>query len=241
MAPDDQPELDPFLADAVRDVFVRPVDEVTARRHVSVIAAAARTGAEPVARRPRGRRRMWRPILAATAATLVLPVGLAVAGVSLPGAVERPYRAVGIELPHQTRDVHPAPARRPVTHRTPPTTSTTAEPAHPRPAEQRPRRRAGDGQEGRAKRRGAPVDPAGRQHKSRRSSVRPAPGAGARQTGPRGATGIERKPPSRRPSARPRPARSNRPTSPRPPRTKGASGGSDVTRTSPRRGAAATG
>jgi hypothetical protein len=108
---------------------------------------------------------VWRPVLAAAAATLLLPVGLAVAGVSLPRAFEQPYRSVGVTLPHQTRDV-PSPAKRPVTPPTPPTTRATTAP--PRPA-QKPARRPASGQGQRHRRKGQanPVDPAGRQDKPR--------------------------------------------------------------------------
>ena len=201
--------------------------------------AAAGVGGEPLSRRPRGRRRTWRPILAAAAATLLLPVGLAFAGVSLPGAVERSYRAVGIELPDQARDAQPPPTRRQVTPHTPTPTSTTAKPARPRPAEQRPRHaRAGDGRNDRAKR-ADPAGPAGRRDKSRVSRVRPAPGrhGGAKNPahGRRGATGSEHRPASRtRPSGRPRRGRPNRPTSPR---TTKAGEASNVRRTGPPPGA----
>jgi translation initiation factor IF-2 len=105
----DEPDLDPVLADAVRRAVVRPVDGVTASRHIDAIVAAAQGDAPSLAVR-RTRRRLWRPLLGGgVAVTLLLPVGLAVAGVSLPAAVQRPYSAVGIELPNQAPD-RPLPA-----------------------------------------------------------------------------------------------------------------------------------
>ena len=129
MSPDDQPDLDPALADAVRRAYVRPVDEVTATRHVSAMVAASGASEQPAAAPARLRRRVWRPALAATAATLLLPVGLAAAGVTLPEAVEEPYEVVGISLPNQPRDVRPAPAAPPVAPLTPATTTSTPAPA----------------------------------------------------------------------------------------------------------------
>ena len=122
MSPDDQPDLDPALADAVRRAYVRPVDEVTATRHVSAMVAASGASEKPATAPARLRRRAWRPALAATAATLLLPVGLAAAGVTLPEAVEKPYEVVGISLPNQPRDVRPAPAVTPLTPATTPST-----------------------------------------------------------------------------------------------------------------------
>jgi hypothetical protein len=206
VSPDDQPDLDPYLADAVRRAYVRPVDEITARRHVSAIVAAASAGGEPVARRSRHPRSVSRPVLAAAAATLLLPVGLAIAGVSLPNAVEQPYRAVGITLPHQTRHAHPTPAKRPVTPRTPSTTPATAAP--PRPAEQGVRHpRAGHGHRHRQKRQANPIDRAGRHDNPRGPSVRPParPTGGAKKhgLGPRRSTAPQHKPASPKPSAGP--------------------------------------
>ena len=123
--PHDLPE---DLADAVRRAYVAPVDDATAERHVAAIAAAAREADTPSsvhapAGRGRRRRRALRPALAAGFAVLVLPAGLAVAGVDLPDAVEKPYEVVGVELPNQsseqaeerTKDVRTAPpAERPV-------------------------------------------------------------------------------------------------------------------------------
>jgi hypothetical protein len=109
--PDDQPPVDDALAAAVRRVYVRPVDERTASEHVSaIVAAAAEPATHAVAAPSARRRRGWRVGLAAGAATLLLPVGLAAAGVTLPDAVEQPFKAVGIELPNQPRPEPPAPA-----------------------------------------------------------------------------------------------------------------------------------
>jgi len=212
MSPDDPPDLDPALADAVRRAYVRPVDEVTARRHVSAIVAAA--GEEPVARRPRQRRRVWRPVLAAGAATLLLPAGLAVAGVELPNAVERPYRTVGIKLPHQTGSApNSAPATRPVTPRGP-TTSTGA----PRADDQRARRsRDGRGKPQRPERQGSPADRAGRQDKSRGWGVRGAPnlngatGKSHKPASPQGQQGTDKMRPRRQQQTRPSSRRSSTP------------------------------
>ena len=104
----DEPDLDPALADEVRRTYVRPVGEDVASRHLSAIVAAA-TAAERSAPQVQRRRRAWRPVLGmGTAVTLLLPVGLAAAGVSLPAVVEKPYAAVGIELPNQAAEA-PAP------------------------------------------------------------------------------------------------------------------------------------
>jgi hypothetical protein len=129
-ARDEHPDLDPVLADAVRRTYVRPVDEGTASRHVSAIVAAAAGCAAPT-RQLRRPRRAWRPVLGAGAvATLLLPVGLAAAGVALPAAVEKPYSVVGITLPHQSAEA-PAPpvtTPRPLTAPTRAPASTTAKP-----------------------------------------------------------------------------------------------------------------
>jgi hypothetical protein len=212
---DDQPNLAPALADAVRRAYVRPVDEGTAGRHMSAIVAAASAGGEPVARRSRHRRRVWRPILAAAAATLLLPVGLAVAGVSLPNALQQPYRAVGISLPHQTGHAAPAPvpAMRPVTPHTPAVPPATATPA--RPAKQRARHpHAGHRHRQRARRHANPIDRPDRQHNPRGPTVRPPP----RRTGPAKKHGQgpprptrpQHKPASPKPNAGPKQPRSRR-------------------------------
>lgn len=131
MERDDQPELDPALADAVRRAYVGPVGEGTAQRHLSAIVAASTADAStPIADRT-PRRRAWWTAVAVGATTLLLPAGLAVAGVSLPDAVEQPYRAVGIQLPHQATDKPPLRVISPTTTRTTPATTTT-----PRPTDQ---------------------------------------------------------------------------------------------------------
>jgi hypothetical protein len=177
VSPADQPDIDPVLADAVRRAYVRPVDEATARRHVTaMVAAAASAGTEPVIRRARPRRRVWRSVVATAAATVLAPVGLAVAGVALPDAVEEPYRAVGIELPHQERDAGraPAPALRPVEPRTPstppPPTATSPTTAPRRPADERTRHpRSARPDRRRGKR---PVNRGGRENKDQRPGRR---------------------------------------------------------------------
>lgn len=130
----DEPDLDPVLSDAVRRAYVRPVDEGTASRHVSAIIAAADAGAQPRARRPRRSRRLWRPALGVGAAVaLLLPVGLAAAGVSLPAAVERPYGVIGITLPNQHADAPPAVTTpRSPAPSAPAATTTTARPQEPK-------------------------------------------------------------------------------------------------------------
>lgn len=192
MPPADKPDIDPVLADAVRRVYVRPVDEATARRHVSAMVTAASAGTDPAAHPARPPRRLWRPVLAAAAATLLAPVGLAAAGVKLPDAVEEPYRAVGIDLPRQERDAEraPAPAVRPIAPRKP---SLPSAPTRARPT-------------------GTPRAPAGERPRRPRSS-RPDHGTGSR---PGNRTGQTRRPdeaqrPGRRPSVTPRPRRA-RPT-----------------------------
>ena len=139
MFSDDQPELDPALADAVRRAYVRPVDEATAAEHVTAMAAAATGSTAPVTARTTGRRRGWRLGLAAGVATLALPVGLAAAGVALPDVVERPFDAVGIQLPNQPAGApqgSPAPAvpvPRPITPLIPALPATPATPATGKP------------------------------------------------------------------------------------------------------------
>lgn len=131
MSPDDQHDLDPAIADAVRRAYVQPVDEITAQRHVSaIVATAAQPGGASVPAR-RSRRRVWQTVAATVTAVVVVPVGMAAAGVTLPDAVERPYRAIGIVLPHQERSGRSAP-RAPSAN---PTTRTTtaASPGAPQP------------------------------------------------------------------------------------------------------------
>jgi hypothetical protein len=215
VSPDDQPQLDPDLADAVRRTYVRPLDEVTARRHVSAIIATATAGAEPVAQPSRRRRRRWRALPAVIAATLLVPGGLAVAGVRLPDAVEQPYRAIGITLPHQTTREHPRPTprARPVTPRT-----TPAGPARTKPAAE-PRKRptpAGNGARHARKPQASPSPRAGRQDKRRgRPASRPNPPARAKPPGqgPRRST-APHGPASPKPGAGPKPGH-GKPRSPR--------------------------
>ena len=142
MLPDHQPEVDPALADAVRDAFVCSVDPATARRHLSAIVAAADAGSQPAPRRSRARRPMWRTGLAAGAATLLLPVGLSFAGVPLPAVVEKSYRAIGLDLPESPREAPYAPAT--VPRSTTPATPT-AEPSIERDRSPAGEGRAGDG------------------------------------------------------------------------------------------------
>lgn len=129
MSTDDHPDLDPQLADAVRRAYVRPLDEATARRHVSAISAAAAAAEGQLVRPPaRSHRRPWRAVAAGVAATMLLPVGLAVAGVSLPKVVSRPYDSIGVSLPHQSSDDATRATPR-VTPRTPTTPRTSTSPA----------------------------------------------------------------------------------------------------------------
>lgn len=141
MSPAKPPDIDPVLTDAVRRAYVRPVDEATAGRHVSAVVAAAAHPEPPQAAgriAPSRRGRAWRPVLAAGAATLLLPVALAVAGVSLPEAIEEPFREVGITLPHQGHDSDRSPA--PVA---PAVTQTIRPPVAIPPAPSSPPRRGG--------------------------------------------------------------------------------------------------
>lgn len=132
--------IDPAFSDAVRRSFVRPVDAATATEHVNAIVAAAATaradGPAPVDQ-PRRRTRiaLLRPMFAAAAAVLVLPVGLAVAGVHLPAALEKPYDAVGISLPNQTSEQSQPPRATPAIPPTvtPGAPSPGATPAVPSP------------------------------------------------------------------------------------------------------------
>ena len=111
MLPDDHPEIDPLLADAINDVVVRTVDEETARQHLAaIVAQAGKISAPQAPSLPRrDRRHTWRAGLGAAVATVLMPVGLSFAGVTLPEVVEQPYRAVGIPLPAD-RTGPPAPA-----------------------------------------------------------------------------------------------------------------------------------
>ncbi len=128
MSTDDQPDLDPQLAKAVRRAYVQPLDEATVTRHVSAIsAAAAAEEGELVRPSARSHRRPWRAAAAGVAATLLLPVGLAVAGVSLPKVVSRPYDSIGVSLPHQAGD-DATRATPHVSPRTPTTAGTTTSP-----------------------------------------------------------------------------------------------------------------
>lgn len=106
-------ELDPVLTQTVRRLYVRPVDPDRARRDVATIAEAAlvadqnRGPAAPArAASPARRRRMplWRPALAAVAALIAIPAGMAAAGVEVPAPLEAPYDLVGITLPNQAAD-----------------------------------------------------------------------------------------------------------------------------------------
>lgn len=208
VSPDDQPDLDAVLADAIRRAYVRPVDEVAARRHVSAIVAAATADAEPDPRRSPRRRRVWRPLVAATAAACVLPAGLAVAGVPLPDVVQEPYRAIGITLPHQPRDASPAPppstTENPSTTQTPSTTTTTPQP--PRAADQRGR----DARRGHERSKPRKARPAEAAH-----AGLPCPAAPARSRGP-GSAGEVPPSTSRRPRRRaPAPGERRRTSGPR--------------------------
>lgn len=110
MLPDNHPEIDPSLANAIHDVVVREVDEETARQHLAaIVVQAGKVAAAPAHCLPRrDRRRKWRAALGAAVATFLMPVGLTFAGVPLPELVEQPYRAVGIPLPADRTDP-PAP------------------------------------------------------------------------------------------------------------------------------------
>jgi hypothetical protein len=203
MAPADQPHLDPDLVDAVRGAYVRPVDEATASRHVSAIVAAASAGGESLARRSRQRWRGWRPVVAAAGAALLLPVGLAVAGVNLPHAIEGPYRAIGIHPPHRAHH-EPAPATPAAAPRTTPGSVTPR-----RPAEQRARHaQAGQGHRHHGKRHANPVGRAGRENNRRGPRARPVPSPAlhAKKHGPgsRRSTGLQHRPVSPKPRATPK-------------------------------------
>lgn len=214
MSLDDQPVIDPDLAAAVRRVYVRPVDEATAQRHVNAVVAAATEAAggetlvrRPGRRRPRARRRAWRSALAAGGAALLLPVGLAVAGVSLPSAVDDPYLAVGITLPHQP---HTAP---PATGPAKPGAATTTTEASPSAA--RHRRHATRARPHRRHGHASPSNSAGRQLGTPGASPAPPPAPDARATKPHvrphQPTAVEHQPasgspPAKRPHHGPRPA-----------------------------------
>ena len=128
MSTDDQPDLDPQLAEAVRCAYMQPLDEATVTRHVSAISAAAAAEGELVRPLARSHRRAWRAAAAGVVATLLLPVGLAVGGVSLPKVVSRPYDSIGVSLPHQAND-EATPATPRVTPPTPTTPRTSTSPA----------------------------------------------------------------------------------------------------------------
>lgn len=198
MSTDDQPDLDPQLAEAVRRAYVQPLDEATARRHVSAITAA--TTGEAVRPPVRSRRRAWRAAAAGVAATLLLPVGLAVAGVSLPQAVSRPYRSIGVPLPHQPRhDTQPTTTPQLIPRvPTSPGTSTTPRDTN-RPATAPPRDRPNAGRDNGADR--SKSSPKDKQGKSTPSSGG-ARGTGAKPPpGTRGAAGNRAKRVPRTPAA----------------------------------------
>lgn len=198
MSTDDQPDLDPQLAEAVRRAYVQPLDEATVTRHVSAIFSAAAAAEGEFVRPPaRSHRRAWRAAAAGVAATLMLPVGLAVAGVSLPKVVSRPYDSIGVSLPHQANDdAQPAtPGAIPPTPTTPRTSTSPAPRAGSQPAtrpEDRPKAARKDGAAGsqaapQAKANGAESTPAsprtgskaeappGRQTGKRAKPARPTP------------------------------------------------------------------
>lgn len=139
------------LEDRIRRAYVRPVDEDVAARHLAAIGVATRE-AQPV-RAPRRRRaRLWRPVLATGLAVVALPAGLAVAGVDLPDAIDKPYDVVGVDLPNQTSGGD-APATTPVERATPerddstplePATTTQDETPGTRRSETRSKGRRGD-------------------------------------------------------------------------------------------------
>ena len=126
------PDIPENFADAVRRSYEHPVDDATAERHVAAMVREAREVVAPPAAPShasvRRRRRALRPALAAGVAALVLPGGLAVAGVNLPDAVKAPYDVVGIDLPNQASDT----ARDRVPEAVP--ARTTPGPAEDRPA-----------------------------------------------------------------------------------------------------------
>ena len=209
MSPDDQLDVAPGLADAVRRAYVRPVGEAVATRQVSAIVAAAGAGAEPADRRPRGR--VWRSALSLAAATLVLPAGLATAGVSLPDALERPYRAVGITLPHQSARPE-SPSSLPVVPARPPSAHKIDEPTRPTvPSTRRP----AAGSEGRTDL----ADPPSEVHGSRdRAAPRSVGGAGGPGAASRRSSG-SRRPATRQPSKGVKHGKPSASTSPRGSRT----------------------
>jgi hypothetical protein len=194
VSPDDQPELDPDLADAVRRAYVRPVDEAIARRHLSAIVASA-GGPFPAPRRP-ARRRTWRALAAALAALTVLPAGLAAAGVRLPDAVEQPYRSIGIALPNQTSRSQAAPTPRPATPR--------PAPARPQPTAEAQERPKGTVREKRGRAERPAADRSPRRQKQRGQRANPSP-----RHEPRRGRQANPSPPARR--------QPNRPARPTPP------------------------
>lgn len=127
--------IDPAVTETVRRLYVRPVDPERAQRDAATIAEAARLAdqtrgpvvAAGVASSSRRRRMpLWRPALAGIAALVVVPGGMATAGMDLPDAVEAPYRAVGIALPNQgelARDEQPQRTTRGRSSQTPATTA----------------------------------------------------------------------------------------------------------------------
>jgi len=154
VSPDDQHDLDPALAGAVRRAYVRPVDEITAQRHVSaIVAAAARAGDAPAQPPRRVRRRVWQTVVATATTVLAVPVGMAAAGVTLPDAVTQPYRSIGIALPHQAREERSAPATPSVR----PATTTAPQATSPATAGRRPH--AAHGVSSTGTRPGAPTTP----------------------------------------------------------------------------------
>ena len=123
------PDFPEDFADAVRRSYEHPVDDATAKRHVTAMVRVAQEAADPpFAPTPvpaRRRRRALRPAFAAGLAALVLPAGLAVAGVQLPDAVNAPYDVVGVELPNQASDTAEERVPDAIPARTTPSTTST--------------------------------------------------------------------------------------------------------------------
>jgi hypothetical protein len=249
MPPSPPTDIDPAFAERVRRTYVRPLAEGEAAGRAAVLAAAARAQrdldslAPAPARRPiwRPRRGLARVALVAVAIAL-LPVAAAVAGGRLPDPIAAPYRALGIELPHQRSDSpangggasrRSAPAA-PSTTRASGTASMSGGPTV-RPHEAKPSRKGGVRHPKRrtARRRGGATKSARPQRGARsapprstpRRGVRPhpAPGAGRRHAVPptRPSHPVTPPPRVRRPAHRshpPAPSSPGRRSAPRPAR-----------------------
>jgi hypothetical protein len=189
------------LDDRIRRAYVRPVDEDVAARHLAAIAAAARDaeGSSKTSAPGRRRRPFLRPVLATGLALVALPAGLAVAGVDLPDAIDRPYDVIGVELPNQGSGAD-APATAPAAPATPAREdegddTTPLEPATTTEDESPAREKAGDEDD-------AAANPGRRRSDTRSKGRRGEEASEGRRQGAGPASGAEKATPARRSTER---------------------------------------